>query len=390
MNDIFFGILQLTGSALNNKKCILPKDFDWNKAIVISMQHHIAVLIYYGAYNSGIKIPSPYSNILYKYTLQSIQLDAVQNYNFNIMSKSFGDNDIDYLPLKGIILKKYYPKSEMRFMSDIDILIKSEQYAKICNVMNNLGFKFKLESNHEYVWVNNNSNIELHKMLIPSYNKDFYRYYGDGWKHAKCSGNNMFKLNKEDFFIYTFTHLAKHYRDSGIGIKHFLDIWLLIKSEKNFDYKYIERELKKIDLWTFYRNCVKMLDVWFNAEESDEISDFMTNWIFSSGAYGKDDNKELSAALKKTNLPNIKHRQILLYIKKIFPSYQEMKKVYIILDKLPWLLPVTWFIRIMDLIIFKRKNISASNLKLKKLTDHNIKIYQSALEYVGLKFDFKE
>ena len=67
-----------------------------------------------------------------------------------------------------------------------------------------------------------------------------------------------------------------------------------------------------------------------------------------------------------------------------------MKKVYIILDKLPWLLPVTWFIRIMDLIIFKRKNISASNLKLKKLTDHNIKNYQSALEYVGLKFDFKE
>ena len=131
MNDIFFGILQLTGSALNNKKCILPKDFDWNKAIVISMQHHIAVLIYYGAYNSGIKIPSPYSNILYKYTLQSIQLDAVQNYNFNIMSKSFGDNDIDYLPLKGIILKKYYPKSEMRFMSDIDILIKSEQYLPV-------------------------------------------------------------------------------------------------------------------------------------------------------------------------------------------------------------------------------------------------------------------
>ena len=97
----------------------------------------------------------------------------------------FEANGIDYLPLKGCILRSLYPSPELRSMGDIDILIKIEQYKQIRSLLTVHGFRKGYESDHEYAWDKNDVHIELHKRLIPSYNKDYYAYYGDGWQLAK-------------------------------------------------------------------------------------------------------------------------------------------------------------------------------------------------------------
>jgi len=51
--------------------------------------------------------------------------------------------------------------------------------------MADLGYEELYESDHELVWNHDLMRIELHKRLIPSYNKDYYQYYGDGWQLAK-------------------------------------------------------------------------------------------------------------------------------------------------------------------------------------------------------------
>ncbi len=97
--------------------------------------------------------------------------------------------------------------------------------------MNRLGYLPGVESNHEYVWDKKNMlHVELHKMLIPSYNKDYYAYFGDGWRLAKKYDGSEFKMSDEDTFVYIFTHFAKHYRDAGIGIRHITDIYVYLKS----------------------------------------------------------------------------------------------------------------------------------------------------------------
>ena len=68
-------------------------------------------------------------------------------------------------------------------MVDADVLVKTEQYPKIKNIMSSLGYCETKESDHEYIWDKKGFfHLELHKRLIPSNNEDYYSYYGDGWK----------------------------------------------------------------------------------------------------------------------------------------------------------------------------------------------------------------
>ena len=121
------------------------------------------------------------------------------------------------------------------------------------------------------------------------------------------------------------------------------------------------------------------------------MTDFMTKWIFSSGAYGTVENNNLSTALKETKaFKDSGHRQADLYFRKVFLPLEKMKKRYTVLEKAPYLLPVMWAVRIFDVVLFRRKSISENNKRLRELTDENINNYEKALNYVGLDFNFKE
>ncbi len=391
MNKIYYGIIQLIKSAVTEKSIQLPDDFDWKCAVEIAKLHKIEALVYYGAYYSQTAIPSELENTLKKRVFAESMLDAQQTHEIFTLCKELDNRKIAYLPLKGMILKKYYPKPEMRYMSDADILIKEEEYSEIEKIMTELDYTFKVESDHEYVWNKGVVSIELHKRLIPSYNEDYYKYYGDGWKLAKLNDGTQYFMTDEDFLIYMVTHLAKHYRDSGIGIKHFVDIWVYINQKNNPDEKYIETELKKLQLFEFYKNCMRLLDNWFDSADNTEITDYMTSFVFSSGVYGRAENNELSDALKKTlSMTNTSNLRIKFYLKKIFVPYDTMKQRYRILERFPVLLPLMWAVRCFNLLFFGRDRIKQGAERISKLTNENIDAYKNALDYVGLKFDFKE
>ena len=245
------------------------------------------------------------------------------------------------MPLKGAVLKKLYPKPEMRVMGDGDILIKSEQYEIIREAMQSLGYTEFIESDHEFIWNKPNIHIELHKRLIPSYNKDYYFYYGVGWKFAKPDAGSCCKMSDEDTFVYIFTHYAKHYRDGGIGIRHITDLYVFLTSNPKLDKKYIETELNKLGLLKFYKNTINTIDVWFNNKQANDISDFITDRIFESGSYGTYVSHILSGAVKSSNFgKNAKFKKV---FNLIFPPYNDMSRKYLVLKKIPLLLQRYFF-----------------------------------------------
>ena len=113
----------------------------------------------------GIVVSADIRKKLYGAVLVSMrQIDA-----FNRLCRIFCENEIDYMPLKGCVLKELYPSDELRSMGDIDILIRTEQYGRIRSLMLAEGFQEGAESDHEYHWSSSSAHIELHKRLIPSY-----------------------------------------------------------------------------------------------------------------------------------------------------------------------------------------------------------------------------
>ena len=392
MNDLQRGVINIIKSTLTGEKFSLPNNFNFSDGVRIAKKHKIEVLFYYGALNYGCKQYEPLMQELFTIVCGIIAINEQQMYALKEIFSAFDKEKIDYLPIKGILLKQLYPKPEMRSMSDMDILIRYEDYLeKIIPVMKNLGFEEGRVSDNELVWNKPMICIELHRRLIPSYNKDYYAYYGDGWRLAKLCSGSRYSMTDEDQMIYLFTHFAKHYRDSGIGIRHMVELWVFRSHCKNLDDEYIKAELKKLQLYNFYENIIYTLKVWFEQKENNEVSDFITQIIFNSGVYGTRETHVLSDALKLSKIKGQKNKlQKAKLITEIFPPYNYMKRRYTVLDNNSWLLPALWLVRLVDAVFFRRKNVSTKFSKIKLIDDKSVADYQESLNYVGLDFNFKE
>lgn len=384
MNSLEKGVLTLIKSALTDKVFALPDNFDAQAAVKIAKAHQISTLVCFGAKTCKLADELAMDRLLvdaYQFTVVSeVQTELVEK-----LTALFKKENIDYMLLKGASIKSIYPSSEMRVMSDIDILIKPEQYDKISKIMCLLGFKEVTQSDHELVWKNQKLTVELHKRLIPSYNKDFYAYFGDGWALAQKQQASCYKMSAEDEFVFVFTHLAKHYRDAGIGLKHFVDVFLLLENTK-LNKEYVLDALKKLKLDEFYINVIKTLNAWFNGGQEDEITTLITKTVFSGGAYGKGENNILSQAVK-ADKKGFKIKKVLSLM---FLPLKKMQKRYACLNKLPILLPVFWVVRWFKILFFKKSDLKSNIKALKNATSDNVQNYRISLNAVGLNYNFKE
>jgi len=295
------------------------------------------------------------------------------------------------MPLKGCNLKQLYPAPELRAMGDVDILIKVKQYGTIKVSLKMLGFSEVCESNHELIWEKGALVLELHKRLIPSYNRDFYRYFGDGWRLAKECQGTCYRMNREDEFVYLFTHFAKHYRDGGIGLRHLADLWVYLRAYPELDMSRIRKELECLKLLTFFENVKKTLDAWLGDGKWDEMSCFVMSHVFASGAYGTQEGHELSrvACVAQGSMSSKKARFV-RYFGMVFPSLEEMKERYPVLNRVPVLLPVCWILRGVNVLLFRRGAMGTFADKLRITEGQAVDTYQQELDFVGLHFDFEE
>lgn len=394
INELKNGIISLIKSAIKETSVTLPDHFEWNEAIIVVERHHIIPLIYYGAYKSGIELPISINKQLKMATYNAAIFDENQQNELSILFQAFSHSGIDYMPLKGIVLKQLYPNPEMRIMSDADILIRLEQYTDITEIMLKLGYHEVVESDHELIWSKPPfMTIELHKRLIPSYNKDYYSVFGDGWQLARRSDidQHRYEMHPEDQLVYLFTHFSKHYRDGGIGIKHFIDLWLYMDKHSGLNMEYVKAEFTKLQLYEFFQNVHNTIDVWFNGTGSNKMSDFITERIFASGAYGADDDKIIAASVKRLKtMGSVSHVQRRNIFDLIFLPYRSMCVKYPILRRIPFLLPVFWIARIIQTALFKPDNVRKKRAYIRTVSRENINRYHDELVYVGLDFNFKE
>lgn len=390
MEKIYRNLLSIIKTSLTGEVVSIDDDIDYKQLFSLSAIHHIVPLVFDGLY----KIKGSFDGIeLYRnYTYQLIGHDQNQLYCLKKIEKVFSENNIDYMLLKGSSIKKYYPSSEFRLMGDIDILIKEAQYKKIKPLLNELGFVEKIESDHEIIWTNNSKVVlELHKRLIPSYNDDYYSYYINPWEKAVYQSNHSFSMSKEDEYIYIFTHLTKHYRDGGIGLRHLIDIWYFALKHSLLNKIYINKELDKLGLLEFHNNIIDTLNVWFNGKESTELTDYITQRIIESGAFGlKEWHQRANAARVTAKTDSASSAKTKTLLRLIFLPREEMEKKFPILKKLPFLLPVMWVFRWINAIFNKRKTIASETNKLSYIDDQIVDDYNKELMKVGLKFDFKK
>lgn len=388
---ILFSVIRsaLTGTAVDPEP-FRGLDVDYQALLKLSVKHQITPLVFQGLYTITGDFPG--IEKYYDVTFSLMCHDQNQMRCLAQICRLFGDNGIDYMLLKGSSIKSLYPATEMRIMGDIDILIREEQYPKIQELLPQTGLHEEYESNHELVWKSDDGvMVELHKKLIPSYNDDYYTYYVNPWERAVLQEGSRYAMTAEDEYIYIFTHLTKHYRDGGIGLRHIIDIWYYRRCHPELDMAYVGSELDKLELHRFHDHIWDAICVWFEGAEETELSAYITQRILESGAYGLREKCEMATVARLTaqeDSAEAARRHKLLTL--IFLPYDSMKQKYPILGKAPILLPVYWVVRWVQVLVCKRDRISGQVDSLKKINNENVDAYTRELEMVGLKFDLQK
>lgn len=385
------GLLTLVRSGLTGEKLPLPEGFDLERAYPELVRHQVLASAYLGAVNCGISKRDPVVARLFQAYCQCLDHSEKQQKLVEKICTAFDRAGVDYMPLKGCSLKGLYPAPELRAMGDADILIRVEQYDRIKPVLPELGFVEKLESDHELIWKHSDLMLELHKRLIPSYNKDYYRYFGDGWQLATVHNGTRWAMKREDEFVYLFTHFAKHYRGGGIGLRHLADLWVFLRAYPELDEDYAKREMQKLKLLTFYENTVRTVRAWFGEADWDETAQFIICRICGSGAYGTREGRDLSDVARETSGGRTVAETRNTWARRlVFQPIGEMKKKYPVLEKAPVLLPLFWVIRIVTVLLFRRRHLKNTANKFRAANTRAVSKYQQELDFVGLNFDFEE
>lgn len=383
--DIKF-LLDLIGRVITGGEAPkAPENIDWSCIYDICERHSVANILSYAASSEKYDMPSEIKKKLQRKMFEAVAVNENQKVAFSTVFKEFEDKNIDYMPLKGIVLKSLYASEDMRNMSDGDILIKSKQFEAFDAVMKSLGYEYVKESNHEYIYKKPPFvNVELHKILVPSYNYDLYSYYGDGWRLAERKElSSRFDLNADNTFIYVFTHYAKHYRDGGAGIKYVADIWLCLK-KLPLDTAYVFSELEKLGLRAFAENTIRLTKAWFDGEEYDYLTEQMTEYIILGGEYGSVKNAALASELRENCGKTVEKVNKTKKIRLLFPTLTHMRKSYKPLEKYPFLIPFFWLIRILRSIVYAKKSADTLKKKTTFLTDENLSGFDRHMREVGL------
>ncbi|MBQ7793024.1 MAG: nucleotidyltransferase family protein, partial [Clostridia bacterium] len=196
-------LIEIIGAVIKGiKPDISGQDINWYELYALAMAHSVANIL---AYAADETTPDAVCNELAKQSALAFARCSAYEYETQRICAEFEKRNIAYMPLKGYIMREYYPSLEMRTMCDIDILIKGEEIEDVHEVMTVLGFECK-ERYYEREDVVTYDKLplcsyEMHKQLVSSSHTVIDAYYGDGWGFAKRVGeSSCHRMSDEDFF----------------------------------------------------------------------------------------------------------------------------------------------------------------------------------------------
>lgn len=360
--SVLFSLLRaaVCGEAITEetKRACTP---DTLKAIyTIAKRHDLTHLVWYAV--SGLGLPESKPLVKCKYAaMQALMYYMQLNSTYEQLCKTLEDGCIPFIPLKGSVLRNYYPEPWLRTSCDIDILVNEDTLDAVANLLvEKLNYIRKVQSDYDItMFAPNGVHLELHyRTMNERQQPKAYAVLEDIWCKATPVAPKRFHYCMSDEMLYSYhiAHMAKHFQNGGCGIRPFLDLWIL-NHRVEHDQNKRKSILSQCELLTFAQAAEKLSEVWFSNAQKDTLSEQMEQFILYGGAYGNLPN-HLSVQQAK------KGGKLQCILSKVFLPYDRLKFHYPILQKNRWLTPVYEVRRWIRLIFTKGIKRSIHTLKV--------------------------
>ena len=396
----YYMVIKILGDFVNNK--IIDKDF-FNENIIdvaneensqkiyigriyyIAKKHNLVSIMAQAMEKLGFESDSDIwkrwlkekNQLIYKSVLMDVEREAIQDF--------FEKNNIWYMLLKGMVIRKYYPAPELREMADNDILFDNKYSKEVYEFMTARGYKSDdyNKGYHDEYLKPPAYNFEMHRQLVSSKERPkWYEYHKDvksilikdtnenretAANNESNNTSNQFYFSDNDFYVYFIVHTYKHFLNSGMGLRTVLDVYLYVSNlQEKLDFDYIEEQLKKLDAYdfeqTFRSIAFKMFDEnledrkWWDLFDVKEQE--MLSYVLDAGTYGNLENSVVhkmgytKGEKKKTS---DKARYI---FRRLFPSMDTIEEFFPFFYKHKWAIPFLYIYRIGKIPFTRRKKVA--------------------------------
>lgn len=291
------------------------------------------------------------------------------------LEKEFAEHGIWYLPLKGSILKDWYPKFGMREMADNDILFDASKRKEVKAIFVNRGYTIKGydKSNHDEYEKPPIYNFEMHVELYHTAYEKLREKYVDVKQRLLPDAENPYRFHftPEDFYVFVIAHAYKHYSVSGTGVRTLADIYIMNrKLGKTLNRDYVESELRELNILAYERESRELARKLFESAELpteanlSEAEQQMLAYYLGASTYGTIKNRTLNQMQKLQPdggaiTAQTKRKYL---ISRIFPGREWCKAYAPTVYKYPVLLPFFWVWRLAVKSV-KRRDIAKQELK---------------------------
>lgn len=310
------------------------------QVFTLASRHDLAHLAGQGA----SKLQLPDSEPLQKCkssAMQAFMRHARQEYAYQSVCSLLEQAAVPFIPLKGSVLRSFYPEGWMRTSCDMDILVHEEDLSRAQPALEAHGWKYWTKSFHDLSFLSSDGvHLELHFNTIEDYVSEAGRQIMETiWQEAQPLPEKQFHMSISDplFYYYHMAHMAKHIKDGGCGIRAFLDIWVL-NHRMEFDPAARQALLAKGKLTAFAKGAEALAEIWFSGANMDERSQIFQDFILSGGTYGTMQNR-VSLQQKQ------KGGKLKFALGRIFQPYDILKLQFPVVQKHKWLAPIFQIVR---------------------------------------------
>lgn len=300
-------------------------------------------------------------------------------YEFEQICDTLEKAKIPFIPLKGSVIRLFYPEPWMRTSCDIDILIKEEDLEPAIHALKEqLSYEEGARGSHDVnLFAPSSVHLELHFSLTESDDR-WKRLLTDVWSEPLDGWKYRFVMTNEMFYFYHIVHMAVHMRTGGCGVKPFLDLQILNRNII-FSRERLENLLRKGELLFFEREALKLSNAWFSSGELDETGKTFQRYILHGGVYGTIENRVVVQQIKKGG-------KFSYLLSRVFVGFRELSIKYPSLKKCKILFPFYQIYRWFDLLINKksRQYTKATIRNTQNTTEGNFTQTEKLFQELGL------
>lgn len=381
VQKVYCDMLYVVACGIHNRKpeSEILKGMEPEKLFAISRAHYLDALVGTTLKKAGMTLEKEWEQKISKAVRRVLMFDSERGKILDFMEQ----NGIWYLPLKGILLKDYYPAVGMRQMSDNDILFDASYSGVIQNYMKQQGYKavYVNIGTHDVYQKAPVYNFEMHRILYEEdQNEEWSNYYKNIKEKLILNPGTSYgyHFKEEDFYVYIMTHAYKHYAGSGTGLRTLVDFYVYLKKQaENLDFSYIENECAVLGIEEFEKLNRKLSQkVFAKTEYSDmeKLEEILSEeeknlllFYLSSGVYGTVEQEVKNKIEKfKEKSSNISKARYLW--KRLFPDKEDMEKYFPFFSRYKILFPAGYVYRLFRALFStkRRKRIQKEVQVVKK------------------------